>query len=161
MLNLEYDKKEKTFVGLGYKSLEYEKLSEYRDGKWHKATGSYNYKHNPTPKVDYDRKEYASTSSINFDQNWDSARSYWPGFHIFLNKKDAVEYHNSYYSNFARINYGPKAGKRLILVQFKFITAFGTNSTRSDKDGPCVIAQQMKYIETIKFAEARRLSYAL
>lgn len=157
-LNLKYDKEEKAFVGYGYKSLEYEKLSKYRDGKWHKATGAYPSVFNTNPQVDFDRTEKAVRSSI-YDDKDNNVREYWPGFHIFLRMEDAVQYNNGYYNNYAREAYSPKSGKRLILVQYKFVTAFGTNSTSTGNSGPCVIAQEMKYIKTIKYADAKRLAY--
>lgn len=108
------------FIGIGYKAL-INKPFKNTIGKWQRA------------KRVYGQNEYANDYT-----------EYYPGFHIFLNIHDAIEYN-------------PGCRDYIVEVSFKEIICFGTNAVygnwENSKGGifkPCVIANWMKINKIIQ-----------
>jgi hypothetical protein len=100
----------------------------------------------PYVKRSEDRKltgtDYLTYNDISFDK-WVKSNAmylgttfgYKLGFHIFLNKLAAEDYiaHPS---------------KRIYLVKFKEVLAFGSNTTLNSY-GPCVVANQIQFVRDV------------
>jgi hypothetical protein len=114
-LNLfDYDKGSRDFIGYGYKKLRSNKLSSYKNS-WQKATGNMH----DIDSVLEDASIYAN-----------DGKKYRPGFHIFLDKKNDVEYGSS---------------GSVVKVAFRGVIGLGIN-TAGDGQGPCVISKYMKVL---------------
>ena len=122
---LEWDKGTRQYVGYGYKKILNRLLPKYK--RWQEATGDID---GCVTKPDL-RKAISSSFS-------DGCKNYHPGFHIFLNKDDAV-------------NYGSSYNKSVVKVKFYGVIAFGDNETYTQsKYGPCIITTHMKLVEVCK-----------
>lgn len=124
--SLLWDKRQKDFVGYGYKRIEHDLLNKYK--RWHTATGNINVTQRtikePAKNILADKTKFADDRAL-----------YHPGFHIFLEKCDAEKYD-------VYIDYP------VVKVMFKGVIAFGTNATKYHF-GPCVIATHMKVVEVL------------
>lgn len=125
-LNLKWEKKEKNYVGYGYKKLKKEFLVRrgYCKNQWRKATGSIN------------RSDIEMSLECSLENSSDYKR-YHPGYHIFLNYEDAKKYGGRY-------NEG-----RIYKVKFKGVISFGTNKAGFKLKAPCVVTTHVKLLEEI------------
>lgn len=128
--SMEWNSKEKDFVGFGYKKYNSYYLTNDKPNSegnsvklstvWREAQADH-----------YGKKSKQSIEST------DTGTPYWPGFHIFLKKEDAQKYW----------------GDVVVKVMFKGLIGIGTNETNAYYDtkyGACVIARYMKFIEVVK-----------
>lgn len=126
-LNLKYDKKRKEFIGIGYKSI----CDEDRySTNWMTAKGVRSYSQNKNTRKDFSLIEYA-----------DDGTEYFPGFHIFLDIKNAI----SYYTD-----------SSIYLVEYKNVVSYGLNETGNNNFGSCVIATQMRLKKKVGIVNNRK-----
>ena len=97
-------------------------VGKHLEGGWIEATGSMYSK-----KFDRDNRETSCDD-----------KKYWPGFHIFLKKSDAEKYFTM---------------GVVVRVLYAEVTDFGTNETTGSnklpRQGNCVIARYMKFVEIV------------
>ncbi len=106
-----YDRRTKTYTGMGYKHV-------------HKDRTCYNGK--------YLLNRWMDAEGITELEFTNTHKAYHPGFHIFLNKEDAM-------------NYPSASGGEIWEVKYRNVISFGSNKChKTNTDGPCVIAAQMK-----------------
>lgn len=143
-LALTYSKKDRCFIGTGYKAVDFSFIKTARN--WIRCTGNR-----------YSGK-FISGSSIMAD----NYKSYYPGFHIFLDLKSAVNYHNlsnlKYHSTYTK-GYNQD---RIIKVEYKNVIAYGKNHTNSGENrrresGPCVVSEYIRYLETVPLKDIKPL----
>jgi len=112
------------YIGVGYKQMQELEIPPF--GKWHSA------KYDPT-KPTYTKSD-AKSKTITCENMLDQ---YIVGFHIFLNE-------------WAARNYSSKSKAVVYRVEFKNVTAFGSNTTYlNQSDADCVVAQDIRYIERL------------
>lgn len=89
-LNMNYDAEEDAFVGIGYKAIEILdkngninwSMSKFlKPNVWLEASGDY-------------EKVLSEKERFKLSEFTDSGKPYWPGFHIFLDVKNAIGYDN-------------------------------------------------------------------
>lgn len=128
-LILKWNRWEKAYVGIGYKVYENDRVLDKK--VWLEANGYWG--HITLSDKGLPSKLIQSTKGD----------TYHPGFHIFLNKKDAEDYEKI-------------SGHQVYLVRFKDVLGYGMNITnrhKRSKDkrlGKCVISRYMKIVEKIK-----------
>jgi hypothetical protein len=112
---LDYDSKSRKFIGYGWRCM-YVSSEQYQ---WQKAQY-----HNA-----------GKPHKIGCDNGKDT---YIPGFHIFVNRKDAVKYAGG-------------DDTYIVKVAYRNVIAFGSQTTSSSRAlGDCIIAQEMKVIGPAK-----------
>ena len=138
--NLSYSEEDGCDIGIGYKLITVMdkngrlnasviksnqlKKSIKLDNGWYEAFGQY----------------YESQDNDNRIRSDDYKSTYWPGFHIFLEKDDALCYPHL------------RPSDSLVKVKFSDVTAFGKNEIVRDgrrTHAQCVIARYIKIIEAV------------
>lgn len=117
-----YDRKLKQYVGYGFKSLFSSDISEYK--LWTEAKG-------------WNNNIKSNVTRVSGEQSRN--KHYHPGFHIFLDVKDAKGYR------------GPYSAAKLYLVKFHTVIGYGKQSLFDvNKLAPCVIARYMRIVKEVK-----------
>lgn len=110
-------------VGIGYKVIPSDEITVKENGSFVMSSPYWSKQWRKSPG-----HKYYSTQKFLEDAY---SKQYRIGYHIFLNKQDAVKY------KYVASGY-------VVQVSFKDVLAFGTNETTYDSYGPCIIADKMK-----------------
>lgn len=142
-LAISYSLKEKAFVGIGYKKVFMTDSSGRINwsmvggkNKWLEAKG-----HNPL----FNNEQFVDKCTTETVLSSKSRNSYYyPGFHIFLDEKDARQYlHGTNTPSVVKVMY-----KNIVAFGENFVT-YKNSLTGGKILGKCVVAEYMKYLEVI------------
>lgn len=143
-LNLNYDKKEDCFVGIGYKQLNLELIDSSGRINW----GRKKHKGHKFPMGVWVEAN-GSQSGLKKLENTihsDTSGRYFPGFHLFLSAENARAYYNP-------TNSEVLVGKFL----YSDVITYGRNSVNGYvSDAKCVVTRYIKFIDykvTTKFQD--------